>query len=168
MDGLPIKKDVDSAPTVFAGYFDVCLTGCHGNGSAFFPNGQIVSIVPGEDVSAGATNELVISAISHVTPPRYCSFLSAAYFLEMNFPSIRNSQSDSHKFHPDQATHRSMDMNSKDTSHSLLRFPDDSRSTPKIKCYAPGTAVPIFGHDGGQGLRFPRRRLLGLVHGGAM
>ena len=25
MDGLPIKKDVDSAPTVFAGYFDVCL-----------------------------------------------------------------------------------------------------------------------------------------------
>lgn len=168
MDGLPIKKDVDSAPTVFAGYFDVCLTGCHGNGSAFFPNGQVASIVASQDIPTVAANELVISAISHVTPPRYCSFLSAAYFLEMNFPSIRNSQSDSHKFHPDQATHRSMDMNSKDTSHSLLRFPDDSRSTPKIKCYAPTTAVPIFGHDGGQGLRFPRRRLLGLVHGGAM
>lgn len=156
MDGLPIKKDVDSAPAVLAGDFDICLAGCHGDGSALFPDGQVVSIVASQDIPTVAANELVISAISHVNPPRYCSFLSAAYFLEMNFPSIRNSQSDSHKFHPDQATHRSMDMNSKDTSRSPLRFPDDSRSTPKIKFYAPGTTMAILCDDCGQSLRLPR------------
>lgn len=108
MDGLSIKQNVDSAPTVLAGDFDICLAGCHGDGSALLPDGQVVSIVASQDIPTVAANELVISAISHVNPPRYCSFLSAAYFLEMNFPSIRNSQSDSHKFHPDQATHRSM------------------------------------------------------------
>ena len=156
MDGLPIKKDIDSAPTVFAGDFDICLAGCHGNGSSLLPDGQVVSIVASQDIPTVAANELVISAISHVNPPRYCSFLSAAYFLEMNFPSIRNSQSDSHKFHPDQATHRSMDMNSKDTSRSTLRFPDDSRNTPKIKFYAPGTTMAILCDDCGQSLRIPR------------
>lgn len=168
MDGLSIKQNVDSAPTVFASDFDICLAGCHGNGASLLPDGQIVSIVAGQDIPTVAANELVISVIYHVNPPRFCLFLSAVCLLGMDFSSIRKSRLDSHKFHPDQATHRSMDMNSKDTSHSPLRFPDDSRSTPKIKCYAPGAAVPIFGHDGGQGLRFPRRRLLGLVRGGAM
>lgn len=69
MDGLPIKKDIDSAPTVFAGYFDVCLAGFHGDGSAFFPDGQVVPIVPGEDVSTDAANELVIFVISHFSAP---------------------------------------------------------------------------------------------------
>lgn len=66
MDGLPIKKDVDSAPTVFAGYFDVCLTGYHGDGSALLPDGQVVPIVPGEDVSAGATKKLVLSLFHRI------------------------------------------------------------------------------------------------------
>lgn len=69
MDGLPIKKDVDSAPTVFAGYFDVCLTGYHGDGSALLPDGQVVPIVPGEDVSTDAANKLVIFVISHFSAP---------------------------------------------------------------------------------------------------
>ena len=66
MDGLPIKKDVDSAPTVFAGYFDVCLTGCHGDGSPLLQDGQAASIVPGEDVSAGATKKLVLSLFHRI------------------------------------------------------------------------------------------------------
>jgi hypothetical protein len=56
MDGLPIKKDIDSAPTVFAGYFDVCLAGFHGDGSAFFPDGQCIPVVAGKNIAAGATN----------------------------------------------------------------------------------------------------------------
>lgn len=159
MDGLPIKKDVDFAPTVFAGYFDVCLTGCHGDGSALFPDGQVVSIVASQDIPTVAANELVISAISHVNPPRYCSFLPAACFLEMNFPLIRKSRSDSHKFHPDRAMHRSMDMNDKNSPHAPLRFPDDSRSAPKIEIYTPDTTMAIFCNDCGQSLCLPRSLL---------
>ena len=59
MIGLSVKQNVDSAPTVFAGYFDVCLTGCHGDGSALLPDGQVVPIVPGKDVSTDAANKLV-------------------------------------------------------------------------------------------------------------
>lgn len=78
MDGLPIKKDIDSAPTVFAGYFDVCLAGFHGDGSAFFPDGQAASIVPGEDVSTDAANKLVIFVISHFSAP--CFFWGVIQF----------------------------------------------------------------------------------------
>ena len=159
MDGLFIEQNIDCALAVFAGDLDICPTGCHGNGSPLLPDSQAASIVPGEDVSAGAANELVISAISHVNPPRYCSFLSAAYFLEMNFPSIRKSRSDSHKFHPDRAMHRSMDMNDKNLLYSPLRFPDDSRSTPKIEIYTPNTTMAIFCNDCGQSLCLPRSLL---------
>lgn len=66
MDGLSIKQNVDSAPTVLAGDFDICLAGCHGDGSALLPDGQVVSIVPGEDVSAGATMKLVLSLFHRI------------------------------------------------------------------------------------------------------
>ena len=69
MDGLPIKKDVDFAPAVLAGDFDICLAGCHGDGSALLPDGQAASIVPGEDVSTDAANKLVIFVISHFSAP---------------------------------------------------------------------------------------------------
>lgn len=69
MDGLSIKQNVDSAPAVLAGDFDICLAGCHGDGSAFFPDGQAASIVPGEDVSTDAANKLVIFVISHFSAP---------------------------------------------------------------------------------------------------
>ena len=36
MDGLPIKKDVDSAPTVFAGYFDVFLAALTARGRGLY------------------------------------------------------------------------------------------------------------------------------------
>lgn len=66
MDGLSIKQNVDSAPAVLAGDFDICLAGCHGDGSAFFPDGQAASIVPGENVSAGATKKLVLSLFHRI------------------------------------------------------------------------------------------------------
>ena len=66
MDGLPIKEDVDSAPAVLAGDFDICLAGCHGDRSAFLPDSQAASIVPGEDVSAGATKKLVLSLFHRI------------------------------------------------------------------------------------------------------
>lgn len=78
MIGLSIKQNVDSAPTVFAGYFDVCLTGCHGDGSALLPYGQVVPIVASEDVSTDAANKLVIFVISHFSAP--CFFLGFIQF----------------------------------------------------------------------------------------
>ena len=69
MDGLSIKQNVDSAPAVLAGDFDICLAGCHGDGSALLPDGQAASIVPGEDVSTDAANKLVIFVISHFSAP---------------------------------------------------------------------------------------------------
>jgi hypothetical protein len=66
MDGLSIKQNVDSAPTVFASDFDICLAGCHGDGSSLLPDGQAASIVPGENVSAGATKKLVLSLFHRI------------------------------------------------------------------------------------------------------
>lgn len=78
MDGLSIKQNVDSAPAVLAGDFDICLAGCHGDGSAFFPDGQAASIVPGEDVSTDAANKLAIFVISHFSAP--CFFWGVIQF----------------------------------------------------------------------------------------
>ena len=56
MDGLPIKQDVYSASAVFAGDLDICLAGCHGNGSPLLPDGHCIPVVAGKNVAAGTAN----------------------------------------------------------------------------------------------------------------
>mgnify|MGYP000738005294 CR=1 FL=1 len=66
-----------SSNTKFAckGDFDICLAGCHGDGSALLPDGQVVPIVPGKNVAAGTANQLVAYVLFQIVFLHHFLFL---------------------------------------------------------------------------------------------
>ena len=60
---------MDCSLAVLASDLDSCLAGFHGDGSALFPDGQVVSIIASQDIPTVAANELVIFVISHFSAP---------------------------------------------------------------------------------------------------